>query len=44
LIFHGKVLELLKDSGATSVHLSLSHTTEHAIAEVVLEKTTEHSR
>ena len=40
LIFHGKVLELIQNSGATSVHVSMSHTTEHAIAEVVLEKTT----
>ena len=40
LIFHGKVLELVQNSGATSVHVSMSHTTEHAIAEVVLERTT----
>lgn len=42
LIFHGKVLELIQDSGATSVHVSMSHTTEHAIAEVVLERTIDH--
>jgi len=40
LMFHGKVLELVQNSGATSVHVSMSHTTEHAIAEVVLERTT----
>ena len=40
LVFHGKVLELVQGSGATSVHVSMSHTTEHAIAEVVLEKST----
>ena len=38
LIFYGPVQELFKKSGATSVHLSLSHTSEHAIAEVILEK------
>jgi holo-[acyl-carrier protein] synthase len=38
LVLHGRVLELLKKSGATAAHLSLSHTTEHAIAEVVLER------
>jgi holo-[acyl-carrier protein] synthase len=38
LIFSGEVLALFKRSGATVAHLSLSHTTEHAIAEVVLER------
>jgi len=38
LIFHGQVLELFNSSGATAAHLSLSHTTEHAIAQVVLER------
>lgn len=38
LIFHGKLLEIFEHSGATAAHLSLSHTSEHAIAEVVLEK------
>ena len=37
LILHGAVLELFNASGATTTHLSLSHTTEHAIAQVVLE-------
>ena len=37
LILHGLVLELFKSAGATAAHLSLSHTTEHAIAQVVLE-------
>jgi holo-[acyl-carrier protein] synthase len=37
LILHGLAKELLEKSGATKAHLSLSHTTEHAIAEVVLE-------
>jgi holo-[acyl-carrier protein] synthase len=39
LIFHGQVQELIEKSGATAAHLSMSHTTEHAIAQVVLEKT-----
>ena len=38
LIFHATVQELFEKSGANAAHLSLSHTSEHAIAEVVLEK------
>ncbi len=38
LIFSGRVLELYNQSGARAAHLSISHTTEHAIAQVVLEK------
>jgi holo-[acyl-carrier protein] synthase len=38
LILHGQVQELFAKSGATVAHLSMSHTSEHAIAEVVLEK------
>ena len=37
LIFHGHVQELFEKSGATAAHLSLSHTSEHAIAAVMLE-------
>ncbi len=39
LLFHGQVQELFAGSGATAAHLSLSHTSEHAIAEVILERT-----
>jgi holo-[acyl-carrier protein] synthase len=39
LILHGPVRELFEKSGATTAHLSIAHTSEHAIAEVVLEKT-----
>src|ERR1051325_907590 len=38
LIFQGQVLELFEKSDATAAHLSLSHTSEHAIAQVVLER------
>jgi holo-[acyl-carrier protein] synthase len=38
LILNGEVQKLFERSGATAAHLSLSHTTEHAIAQVVLEK------
>ena len=38
LVLHGPVLELFNASGATTAHLSISHTSEHAIAEVVLER------
>ena len=39
LLFHGQAQELFARSGATAAHLSLSHTSEHAIAEVILERT-----
>jgi holo-[acyl-carrier protein] synthase len=38
LILHGVVKELFEASGATAAHLSMSHTAEHAIAQVVLEE------
>ena len=38
LIFSGQVLKVFEKFGATATHLSISHTTEHAIAQVVLEK------
>src|SRR5439155_13250536 len=37
LIFSGEVRKLFLQFGATSTHLSISHTSEHAIAQVVLE-------
>ena len=38
VLFHGRARELYEKSGATEAHLSIAHTTEHAIAEVVLER------
>ena len=38
LIFTGQVLEVFGKFGATQTHLSMSHTTQHAIAQVVLER------
>jgi holo-[acyl-carrier protein] synthase len=38
IIFHRRALELFQLSGATRAHLSLSHTSEHAIAQVILER------
>lgn len=38
LILHGLVGELFAESGASVAHLSISHTAEHALAEVLLEK------
>lgn len=38
LIFTGEVLTVFEKFGATATHLSISHTTEHAIAQVVLER------
>jgi holo-[acyl-carrier protein] synthase len=38
LIFYHRVRELFESSGATEAHLSMAHTSEHAIAEVVLER------
>lgn len=38
ILFHGRARELYEESGATAAHLSIAHTSEHAIAEVLLEK------
>ena len=38
LIFTGEVLAVFERFGATATHLSLSHTSEHAIAQVILER------
>jgi holo-[acyl-carrier protein] synthase len=38
LIFTGEVLAIFERFGATATHLSLSHTSEHAIAQVILER------
>ena len=37
LSFHGVARALFEKSGATRAHLSLSHTAEHAVAQVILE-------
>ena len=34
----GEAFRILTERGAESVHLSISHTTEHAVASVVLER------
>jgi holo-[acyl-carrier protein] synthase len=34
----GEASTLFKDSGATRMHLSISHTAEHAVAQVIFEK------
>jgi holo-[acyl-carrier protein] synthase len=38
ITFHGEARRLFEASGATAAHLSISHTTEHAVAEVILER------
>jgi len=38
LTFHGETKKLFAASGATVAHLSISHTTQHAIAQVLLER------
>ena len=38
LIFTGEVLAVYEKFGASAAHLSLSHTSEHAIAQVILER------
>ena len=38
LIFTGQVLEVFEKFGATATHLTISHTTQHAIAQVILER------
>ena len=34
----GEAQRLMRELGATNIHLSISHTNEHAIAQVLLEK------
>jgi holo-[acyl-carrier protein] synthase len=38
LVFRGEALSELEKFGASVTHLSMSHTSEHAIAQVVLER------
>lgn len=38
LAITGEAKRILDERGATTIHLSISHTTEHAIAQVILEK------
>ena len=38
LSISGEASRLLKESGAERIHLSISHTSEHAVAHVLLEK------
>lgn len=38
LILTGEVLAVYEKFGASAAHLSLSHTSEHAIAQVILER------
>jgi len=37
LVFRDAALELFRRAGAARAHLSLSHTSEHAVAQVILE-------
>jgi holo-[acyl-carrier protein] synthase len=41
ILFHGRARELYEASGANAAHLSIAHTTEHAVAEVILESVPE---
>lgn len=38
LTISGEAEEILNSSGANKIHLSMSHTTDHATAQVILEK------
>lgn len=38
LTISGEAEEILKNTGANKIHLSMSHTTDHATAQVILEK------
>lgn len=38
LVLKGEAKTILESRGVTHVHLSISHTSEHAVAEVLLEK------
>ena len=39
LTIYGEARALLEKMGADKIHLSISHTTDHAVAQVILEKT-----
>ncbi len=38
LEIRGEARKILENFGANQIHLTLSHTTEHAVAQVILEK------
>jgi holo-[acyl-carrier protein] synthase len=38
IVLRGTALELFRLSGATRAHLSISHTAEHAVAQVIFER------
>ena len=38
ILFHNRARELYEATGANIAHISISHTTQHAIAEVILER------
>jgi len=38
LVLHGRARELFDATGATHAHLTISHTTQHAVAQVVFER------
>src|SRR5690606_32367984 len=38
VMLRGKAAELFAASGANRIHISLSHTSEHAIAQIILER------
>ncbi|HEV2802330.1 MAG TPA: holo-ACP synthase [Pyrinomonadaceae bacterium] len=42
IVFHKLARELFERTGANAAHLSLSHTSEHAIAQVILERRDAH--
>ena len=39
IMLSGKAAELFAASGANRIHVSLSHTSQHAIAQIILERT-----
>ncbi|MFL6209763.1 MAG: holo-ACP synthase [Pyrinomonadaceae bacterium] len=38
LVFHNQARTLLQQTGADTAHLTISHTNEHAVAQVILER------
>jgi holo-[acyl-carrier protein] synthase len=38
LVLHGPARELFQSLGATDAHVSLTHTTQHALAQVIFER------
>ncbi|HEU4595251.1 MAG TPA: holo-ACP synthase [Pyrinomonadaceae bacterium] len=44
LVLHASALEIFNRTGSTHAHLSLSHTSQHAVAQVIFERRAEETK